>query len=125
MHPRAVFALAVAPLAATALLWSLMSAAREPLSVAFLFSGLAYAYIVAGVLVVPASFLISARNLHAAYGNAVIGGAVGLVPGALLYFATTELSFVLAIVVASAFGGLVFGLIAGRDLTVVAGDRGH
>ena len=123
MRPRVFLAFVVAPVAATALLWSLMWAAREPLSVAFLVSALVYAYIVAGVLVVPADVLTSSWNLPAPYGNALIGALAGLVPAGLLYFVTTRLVFMLAIVVASAFGGLVFRLIARRDLTIVVGDR--
>jgi hypothetical protein len=123
MHPRVFLAFVVAPVAAAALLWSLMWASRAPLSVAFLASALVYAYIVAGVLIVPAEVLTSSRNLRAPYGNALIGAVAGLVPATLLYFVTTQLVFTLAIVVASAFGGLVFGLIAGRNLTTVGGDR--
>ena len=123
MHRRVLLAFVFAPVAATALLWCLMWASREPLSVAFLVSALVYAYIVAGVLVVPADVLASSRNLPAPYGNALIGALAGLVPAGLLYYVTTRLFFVLAIVVASAFGGLVFGLIAGRNLTIVGADR--
>jgi hypothetical protein len=110
-------------MAATALLWSLMWASREPLSVAFLVGALAYAYIVAGILVVPADVLTSSWNLDAPYGNALIGALAGLVPAGLLYLVTTQLFFVLAIVASSAFGGLVFGLIAGRHITTIRGGR--
>jgi len=99
-----------------------MLASREPLSVAFLFSALIYAYIVTGALGVPVFVLSSSRNLRAPYGNALIGALGGLVPAGLLYFVTTRLLFILAIVVASAFGGLLFGLIAARHLTIVGGD---
>jgi hypothetical protein len=115
---RVFLAFVVAPLAAAALLWSLMRASREPLSVAFFVSALVYAYIVAGVLVVPADTLISSRSLRAPYGNALIGALAGLVPAGLLYVVTAQIFLMLAIVMASAFGGLVFGLIAGRNLIV-------
>jgi hypothetical protein len=95
-----------------------MLSAHEPLNAAFCFSALVYAYLVAGVLVVPAYVLTSSQNLHAPYGNALLGALVGLVPAGLLYIVTTQVFFVVAIVVASAFGGLVFGLIAGRNLTI-------
>ena len=123
MRHRFFLAFVVAPAAATALLGALMWASREPLSVAFLVSALVYAYIVAGVLVVPAGVLNSSRNLRPPYGNALIGALAGLVPAGLLYFVTTRLSLMLAIVVASAFGGLVFRLIAGRRSTIVGTVR--
>ena len=123
MRRRVFLAFAVAPVAAVALLWSLMLASREPLTLAFLFIALVYAYIVTGLLGVPVYTLISPRDLHAPYGNALIGALVGLVPAAVLYLVTTRLYFIIEIVMASAFGGLVFGLIAGRDLTIVGRKR--
>lgn len=90
-----------------------MLASSQPPSLAFLFSALVYAYLVAAVLIVPLDVLTSA-NFHAPYSNGLIGAVVGLVPAGLLYLVTTQLSFMLSIVAASAFGGLVFGLIAGR-----------
>ena len=120
---RFVSAFAVAPAAATALLWSLMSGAHEPLNAAFCFSALVYAYLVAGVLVVPAYILTSSQNLRAPYGNALVGALAGLVPAGLLYVVTTQVFFVVSIVVASAFGGLVFGLIAGRHLAATRRPR--
>jgi hypothetical protein len=124
MHRRAFWSFVVAPAAAVAVLWSFMLASREPLSVAFLLSALVYAYIVTGILGVPVYVLTSSRNLHAPYGNALIGALVGLVPAGLLYFVTTQLFFIFAIVLASAVGGLVFGLIAGRNLRIAGGRRG-
>jgi len=123
MRRRVLLAFAVAPVASIALLWFLMAVSRTPLSVGFVLNALVYAYIFAGVLGVPAYFLTSSRNLRAPYGHALIGALIGSVPAGLLYYFTTQLSFIVAIVLASAAGGLVFGLIAGRNLTIVGGDR--
>jgi hypothetical protein len=123
MRRRGFLAFVIAPAAATALLWSVMSVSREPLSIAFLVSALVYAYIIGWVLVGPADALLSSLNLRAPYGNALIGALAGLVPAAVFYLVTTQLFLTVAIVVASAFGGLVFGFIAGRNLTFVGGGR--
>ena len=123
MSHRLVLAFVLAPAAATALLWFLMWAAREPLSVAFLVSALVYAYTVGGVLVGPADAVISSLNLRAPHGNTLIGALAGLVPAAVFYLVTTQLVLTVSIVAASAFGGFLFGLIAGRNLTIVGAGR--
>jgi len=123
MRRRGLLAFVIAPAAATTLLWFVMSAAREPLRIAFLVSALVYAYIIGWVLVGPADALMSSLDLRAPYGNALIGALAGLVPAAVFYLVTTQLFLTAAIVVASAFGGFLFGLIAGRNLTIVGAGR--
>jgi FtsH-binding integral membrane protein len=123
MRNRVLFAFALAPLAATAVLWAWLAVSGQVPNPAFTFSVLWYAYITAGIFGVPAYFLTSSRNLHAPYGHALIGALIGVVPAGLLSRFTTHSSFIIGIVVASAAAGLVFGLIARRNLTIVGGDR--
>jgi hypothetical protein len=94
-----------------------MAASGEAPNVGFIVNALAYAYLVGVLLGVPAYLLTSGTNLRPPYGRTLVGALIGLLPAGLLSQITTHVWFLVEIVAASSIGGLVFGLIAGRNLT--------
>jgi hypothetical protein len=119
MGYRILLAFAVAPVTAVAVLWILLVALGGSPDVGFIVSTLFVACCVVLVVGVPAYAMTVLIDLHAPWGHALVGGAVGLLPVLLIPARWAFIwPFILSTLLASSVAGLVFGLIAG-------GNRNH
>ena len=123
MGYRVLLAFAVAPLTAAAVLWALISISVGVPNVGFMISVLLVAYGAVVVLGVPAFLMTASMNLHAPYGHSLVGALIGLVPAGFFALLAARWQFTLGTILASSVAGLAFGLIAGRNLTIVGGVR--
>lgn len=91
----------------------------------FLFAALIVAFLTTFVVGIPTYLLSRSWHLQSRRAYALLGGVLGLAPAALLYFLTDAYQLPSATIFGAAAGGLAFGCMIDRDLTMRSSGPWH